>query len=364
METIRRLWQRNPTAICGLAIILIAAAVGCGKQSAQHGSATPQQGTVRLTGAGSSFAYPLYTKWFAEYRKVAPDAEYNYQSIGSGAGIEQMIAGTIDFGGTDSPMTDAQMAEFKTKRGAEVLHFPVALGAIVPTTNLPGVSAELTFTPQILAGIFLGKITKWNDPAIVAANRAVRLPAADIIVVHRSDGSGTTFVWVDYLSKVSPEWKSKVGAANSVNWPVGVGGKGNEGVAGVVRQTPNAIGYVELIYAIQNQLSYGKVVNQGGEAVRADLTSVTAAASGTAATMPNDFRVSITNAPGKGAYPISSYTWMLLPNKFTDPAKRQALVSFLGWALTSGQDLLGPLSYARLAPEVVAKEQEALKTIP
>ncbi|HTM57110.1 MAG TPA: phosphate ABC transporter substrate-binding protein PstS [Candidatus Udaeobacter sp.] len=363
METTHRLWQRKLSAIPSLALVLMVALSGCGGQQKPQGGTSAAGGTLVLTGAGSTFAYPLYSKWFDEYRKVAPNLQCNYQAIGSGAGIEQMIAGTIDFGGTDSPMTDAQMAEFKTKRGAGVLHFPVALGAVVPTTNLPGVNAELTFKPEILAGIYLGTITKWNDPALTAANPGVKLPATDIVVVHRSDGSGTTFVWSDYLSKVSPAWKSKIGSANSLSWPAGIGAKGNDGVAGTVRQTPNSIGYVELIYAIQNNLSYGKVVNQGKEAIRADLASVTAAAAGTASSMPADFRVSITNAPGKGAYPISTYTWMLLPDTFADSAKKQALVGFLGWALTSGQEMLAPLSYARLAPEVIAKEQAALQQI-
>jgi phosphate transport system substrate-binding protein len=338
------------------------AVAGCGGSPSDKGS-TSSSPAVSVTGAGSSFAYPLYSKWFAEYRKVDPNIQFDYQSIGSGAGIQQMIAGTIDFGGTDSPMSNDQMADFKTKRGANVLHFPVALGAVVATTNIPGVIAQLTFTPQVLADIFLGKITKWNDPALVAANPGVTLPPNPIVVVHRSDGSGTSFVWTDYLSKVSGEWKSKVGAATSVSWPAGVGGKGNEGVAGLVKQTPNSIGYVELIYALQTQLSYGRVKNRLGEAVQADLASVTAAAAGTAADMPDDFRVSITDAAGTGAYPISSYTWMLVPDRFTDPARKAAVVKFLGWALTTGQDLLEPLSYAKLAPAVVTKEQAAVAKI-
>ena len=357
--------RTNRITLVSLAIVIAILLFGCGRQSESNKeSAAPQQGSpLLLTGAGSTFAYPLYSKWFDEYRKVEPGLQFNYQSIGSGGGIQMMIAGTVDFGGTDSPMKDEQMAEFLAKRGANVIHFPVALGAVVPTYNLPAVTQELTFTPAVLAGIYLGRITKWNDPALAAANPGLQLPAEGIIIVHRSDGSGTSFVWTDYLSKVSPAWKTKVGAGPSVSWPVGAGAKGNEGVAGLVKQTEGAIGYVEFLYAIQNQLAYGKVVNRNGEAIRADLASVTAAASGTASTMPEDFRVSITNAPGAAAYPISSYTWMMLPDKISDPQKRRALVGVLGWALTTGQALLGPLSYAPVAPEVIAKEQEVLKRI-
>ena len=233
------------------------------------------------------------------YHKLHPELNFNYQSIGSGGGIRQILAGTVDFGASDGPMTDEQLGQAKTK----ILHFPTVLGANVPTYNIPGISQELNFTPEALAGIYLGKITKWNDPAIANANKGVNLPDSDIIVVHRSDGSGTTYIWVDYLSKVSEEWKTKVGKNTSVNWPVGLGGKGNEGVSGLVKQTPGAIGYVELIYAIQNNMPYGKVRNSSGVFVKADLASVTAAAAGAAKSMPDDFRVSITNAPGKTAYP-------------------------------------------------------------
>ena len=247
--------------------------------------------------------------------------------------------------------------------GFPILHFPTVLGADVPTYNISGVSGELNFTPQALAAIFLGKVTKWNDPLIAGANKGVNLPASDIAVVHRSDGSGTSYIWTDYLSKVSDEWKSKVGKGTSVNWPVGLGGKGNEGVAGLVKQTPNALGYVELIYAIQNQMPYGKVKNSSGEFIKADLPSVTAAAAGAAKNIPDDFRVSITDAPGKGAYPISSFTWLLIPSKFSDTAKRDAIKGFLKWMLTDGQNEVEVLSYARLPKEVVAKEMKAIDTI-
>jgi phosphate transport system substrate-binding protein len=318
---------------------------------------------LSLTGAGATFPYPMYSKWFSDYHKMHGDIEINYQSIGSGGGIKQVTEGTVDFGATDGPMNDEQLAEFKAKRGCDVLHFPTVMGAVVPTYNIPGVTGELNFTPEALAGIFLGKITKWNDPAIASANAGVKLPNSDVVVVHRSDGSGTTFIWVDFLAKVSPEWKSKVGVKTSVNWPVGLGGKGNEGVAGQVKQTENSIGYVELIYAIQNKMSYGKVKNPAGVFVKADLASVTAAAAGAAANMPEDFRVSITNAPGKAAYPISSFTWLLVPNKIQDPAKRKAVTGFLTWMLGPGQAQGAALSYAPLPKAVVAKEIKAISKI-
>ncbi len=318
---------------------------------------------ISLTGAGATFPYPMYSKWFDEYHKLHPDIEINYQSIGSGGGIRQITEGTVDFGASDGPMNDAQLKAYKEKRGTEILHFPTVLGADVPTYNLPGVTSELKFTPEVLAGIFLGKITKWNDPELAKLNPDVKLPSDDIVVVHRSDGSGTTYVWVDYLSKVSEEWKSKVGVGTSVNWPVGLGGKGNEGVAGLVKQTPNSIGYVELIYAIQNNMPYGSVKNQAGQFVKADLNSVTAAAAGTAQNMPDDFRVSITNAPGEKAYPISSFTWLLIPEKFSDATKLKVTKDFLEWMLTDGQKMTEALAYAPLPKEVVAKEQQALAKI-
>src|SRR6202030_1958426 len=245
---------------------------------------------------------------------------------------------TVDFGASDGPMNDDQLKAFQDKHGFGILHFPTVLGADVPAYNIPGVSAELTFTSDAIAGIFLGKITKWNDPAIAGANAGVKLPANDIVVVHRSDGSGTSYIWTDYLSKVSDDWKNKVGKGTSVNWPVGLGGKGNEGVAGLIKQTPNAFGYVELIYAIQNQMPYGKVKNSSGDFIKADLASVTAAAAGAAKSMPEDFRVSITDAPGKTAYPISSFTWLLIPSKFSDGTKRDAIKGFLKWMLSDGQN--------------------------
>jgi len=318
---------------------------------------------LSITGAGATFPYPMYSKWFSDYHKMHNDVEINYQSIGSGGGIKQVTEGTVEFGATDGPMNDTQLAEFKTKRACDVLHFPTVMGADVPTYNIPGVTGELNFTPDALAGIFLGKITKWNDPEIAKANPGVKLPGSDIVVVHRSDGSGTTFIWVDYLAKISPEWKTKVGVGTSVNWPVGLGGKGNEGVAGQIKQTENSIGYVELIYAVQSKMAYGKVKNAAGVFVKADLASVTAAAAGSAANMPKDFRVSITNAPGKAAYPISSFTWLLVPNKIQDPAKKKAVKDFLTWMLGPGQKLSEALSYAPLPKAVVANEVKAISQI-
>jgi phosphate transport system substrate-binding protein len=326
-------------------------------------AAAQDAGQVLLNGAGATFPYPMYSKWFDVYNKQHPNIQINYQSIGSGGGIRQVLAGTVDFGATDGPMNPDQLKEFQEKRGTPILHFPTVMGADVPTYNISGVAGELKFTPEALAGIYLGKITKWNDPEIAKPNPGVKLPAEDIVVVHRSDGSGTTYVWVDYLAKVSEEWKTKVGVGTSVNWPVGLGGKGNEGVAGLVKQTPNAIGYVELIYAVQNNMSYGSVRNSSGAFVKASLEGVTAAAAGAAKNMPDDFRVSITNAPGKSAYPISSFTWLLIPQTISDASKREAIVGFLRWMLGDGQKMAGTLEYAALPKEVVEKEVKAIALI-
>jgi phosphate transport system substrate-binding protein len=320
-------------------------------------------GDTLINGAGATFPFPMYSKWFNEYKKKDPMVQINYQSRGSGAGIQQVTAGTVDFGAADVPMTDMQIADFTKQRGSEILHFPTVLGAVVPTYDIKGVTATLNFTGDALAGIYLGKITKWNDPAIASANPGVMLPNADIVVVHRAEASGTSFIWTDYLSKVSPEWKMKVGAAASVNWPVGLGGQGNEGVSGQIKQTGNTIGYVELIFALQNKMPYGKVKNANGEFIAADLNSVTAAAAGAAKAMPEDFRVSITNAPGKGAYPISSFTWLLIPAKIQDPTKKKAITDFLNWMLKDGQTMTQALSFAPLPKEVVAKETKAIAKI-
>jgi phosphate transport system substrate-binding protein len=314
---------------------------------------------TQINGAGATFPFPIYSKWFDEYHKQHPDIEINYQSIGSGGGIRQLTNETVFFGATDGPMTREQE---QAAPGA-ILHFPTVLGGVVPVYNIPGVSADLKFTGKVLADVYLGKITKWNDPAIAGLNSGVSLPGTDIAVVHRSDGSGTTYIWVDYLSKVSPDFKKRVGVATSVNWPTGVGGKGNEGVAGLVKQTPGAIGYVELIYAIQNNISYGDVQNHDGKFLRASLETVTEAAAGAARAMPADFRVSITNAPGASAYPISSFTWMLFYENPKDKARARIMVDFFKWALSEGQKYASELGYAPLPKEVVALEMEALKRI-
>ena len=321
------------------------------------------QNALLINGAGATFPNPIYSKWFDDYHKANGNIQINYQSVGSGAGIKQATDGTVDFGASDGPMSDEQLKAYSDKHGSALLHFPTVLGAVVPTYNISGVNASLNFTSEALAGIFLGRITKWNDPAIAGPNKGVNLPAEDIVVVHRSDGSGTTYVFTDYLSKVSEDWKNKVGKGTSVNWPVGLGGKGNEGVTGLIKQTPSSIGYVELIYAAKNNVAYGAVKNADGVFLKADLTGVSEAAAGAAKNMPDDFRVSITNAPGKKAYPISSFTWLLIPAKFSDAAKRDAMKGFLKWALTDGQKGVEELSYAKLPKEVVAKELKAINSI-
>ncbi len=316
-------------------------------------------GPILLNAAGATFPYPIYSKWFDLYHTSHANVQINYQSIGSGGGIRQLLDKTVDFGASDGPMNDEQLKQ----ASVPILHFPTVLGAAVPSYNLPGVQGDLNFTPEALAGIFLGKVTKWNDPTITSANPGVKLPSDDIVLVHRSDGSGTTYIWTDYLSKVSPEWEKKAGKGTSVNWPVGLGGKGNEGVSALVQQTPGALGYVELIYAIQNKMPYGKVKNSSGAFIKADLASVSAAAAATAKTMPDDFRVSITNPEGKTAYPIASFTWLLIPSKFADATKRDVVKDFLKWALTDGQQYCEPLAYAKLPKEVVAKEMKAIAQI-
>jgi phosphate transport system substrate-binding protein len=321
--------------------------------------AVAEGGQVLLNAAGATFPYPIYSKWFDQYHQAHPNVQINYQSIGSGGGIRQLLDKTVDFGASDGPMSDDQL---KTAT-VPILHFPTVLGAAIPSYNVAGVQGELNFTPEALSGIFLGKITKWNDPAIASANPGVKLPGDDIVVVHRSDGSGTSYIWTDYLSKVSPEWQQKVGKATSVNWPVGLGGKGNEGVSALIQQTPSSLGYIELIYAIQNHLPYGKVKNSAGAFVKADLASVSAAAAAASKSMPDDFRVSITNPEGKEAYPIASFTWLLIPAKFTDTAKREVVKEFLKWMMTDGQSSCEALSYAKLPKEVVAKEMKAIAQI-
>jgi len=320
--------------------------------------ALPALGQTTLNGAGATFPNPMYSKWFSEYHNAHPDIEINYQAIGSGGGIRQVLAGTVDFGASDGPMTDEQLAQAKIK----ILHIPTVMGAVVPAYNIPGVTGEVKFTPDVLADIFLGKITTWNDPRIVKANPDIKFPGQDIIVAHRSDGSGTTYIFTDYLSKVSPDWQSQVGKGTSVKWPRGLGGAHNEGVAGMIRQIPGSIGYIELIYAVQNKITYGVVKNPSGAFVKASLDSVTAAAA-SVKNMPGDFRVSITNAPGKDAYPISSFTWLLIPVQSKDAAKGKIIVDFLNWMLDQGQKMTAALTYAPLPDNVVSKVKAAITQV-
>jgi len=343
--------------LLALFIILLAA---CAKKEAPSpaNSTSAAASKITINGAGATFPYPIYSKWFTDYNKLHPEIQVNYQSIGSGGGIKQLTSQTVFFGASDMPMTDDQL---KAAPGP-ILHFPTVLGGVVPAYNLEN-APSLKFTGPLLADIFLGKVKKWNDPAIAKVNPGAKLPNLDLTVVHRSDGSGTNFIFCDFLSKVSPEFKQKVGASTSVNWPAGVGGKGNEGVSGLVKQTPGAIGYVELIYALQNNIPFGDVQNADGQFVRASLDSVTAAAAGAATKMPPDFRVSITNAPGKTAYPISSFTWMLFYQNPTDKQRAKIMVDFLKWALAEGQKETQPLNYAPLPKEVVDLEMQALGKI-
>jgi phosphate transport system substrate-binding protein len=309
---------------------------------------------ILVNGAGATFPAPLYTKWFAEYHKLRPDFAFNYQAIGSGGGIQQITAGTVDFGASDAPMKDDQIAKIP-----DVIHVPTVLGAVVVIYNAP--VKDLKLTPEVLADIFLGKITKWNDPALAAINKGEKLPDLAITVAHRSDGSGTSFGFTDYLSKVSPAWKEKVGAGTSVQWPVGLGGKGNDGVTGLVKATPGAIGYVELAYANQNKLSLAELRNQDGVFVKPSLESTSAAAAGV--TMPADYRVSITNAPGKGAWPIASFTYLLVRKDQLDPKKGDALVKFLWWATHEGQAMAAPLDYAPLPGSVVTMVEKTVRSL-
>ena len=315
------------------------------------GSAAQAQ---KLTGAGATFPYPIYSKWFSEYSAAHPGVEINYQSIGSGGGIRQVTAGLVDFGASDGPMTDEQLASSNVK----LLHIPTVLGADVPAFNVPGVT-DIKFSGDVLADIFLGKITNWSDGRIAKDNPGVKLPDQKIIVVHRSDGSGTTYIWTDYLSKVSSEWANGPGKCASPSWPVGVGGSHNEGVAGLIRQLPGSLGYIELTYALQNHISFGEVRNPAGNWIKASIDGVTEAAA-SVKQMPADYRVSITNAPGANAYPISSFTWLLIPVKSADPAKGKVLKDMLSWIITSGESQVSALSYAPL-PKAVA--DKVLKTV-
>jgi phosphate transport system substrate-binding protein len=315
-------------------------------------------GAQTINAAGATFPYPIYSKWFSEYAAQHPGVQINYQSIGSGGGIRQVTSGTVDFGASDMPMTDTMLAESKVK----LIHIPTVLGAVVPVYNLAGVNADLKFSPDVLADIYLGKISNWNDARIAKDNPGVNLPNQEIYVVHRSDGSGTTFIFTDYLSKVSPEWKSSVGSSTAVSWPKGIGGKGNEGVAGLVRQMPGSIGYVELIYALQNHISYGYLRNAAGNWVKASIEGVTDAAA-TVKAMPPDFRVSITNAPGKNAYPISSFTYLLIPAHAQDAAKAKVIKDFLSWMLANGEGQVATLDYAPLPQNVAVKVKAMLEKL-
>ena len=356
-------WTFEVRAAAVLALFLAA----CDKGQAPSSDKTPNapsaatvtQQVVRLNGAGSTFVNPLMSRWSSDYQKIDPNVQVNYQSIGSGGGIRQLTERTVQFGATDGPMTDDQLKEAKSP----VVHIPITMGAVVPTYNLPDLAHGIRFTPEALAGIFLGTVKTWNDPKIATANADLKLPATPIVVVHRSDGSGTTYVWVDYLSKVSPEWKAKVGVATSVNWPAGIGGKGNEGVAGTVRQTPAAIGYVELTYALQNKMPVGTIKNQSGKFVEPTIDTVTAAAAGAVATLPEDLRYSITNSPGETAWPASGTTWAVLYQDMPAGPERKALVGFLRWAIHDGQKASGPLNYAQLPAELVKRAEAKLDSV-
>ena len=321
--------------------------------------ATMGASAQNINGAGATFPYPIYSKWFSEYTQQHPNVKINYQAIGSGGGIRQVSEGTVDFGATDGPMNDEQIKGAKVK----TMHIPTVLGAVVPIYNIPGVNKDLNFSGDVIADIYLGKITTWNDPRIVKENPGVNLPGNAILPVYRSDGSGTTYIFTDYLSKVSPDWASRVGKNTSVKWPTGIGQKGSEGISGMVRQSPNSFGYVELIYAAQNKMAYGSVKNAAGKFVRASTDGVTAAAAASAKSMPADFRVSITNAPGETSYPISSFTWLLIPTHSADPAKGKALADFLGWMLDHGQSETATLTYAPLPKPVQDMVRKAIAQV-
>jgi phosphate transport system substrate-binding protein len=312
-----------------------------------------------INGAGATFPNPIYSRWFSEYNQVHPNVKINYQSIGSGGGIRQVSDGTVDFGATDGPMNDQQIAESKVK----TMHIPTVLGAVVPVYNLKGVNQTLNFSGDVIADIYLGHITKWNDSRIAKENPGVNLPNASILPVYRSDGSGTTYIFTDFLSKVSQDWQSHVGKSTSVKWPTGIGQKGNEGVAGMVRQSPNSFGYVELIYALTNHMQYGAVRNAAGKFIKATPAGVTAAAAAAAKTMPADYRVSITNAPGVESYPISSFTWLLIPDHFADASKGKAMQGFLEWMLAKGESEASGMSYAPLPVQVQTKVRATIRQI-
>jgi phosphate transport system substrate-binding protein len=312
-----------------------------------------------LTGAGATFPNPIYSRWFSEYSASHPGVQINYQSIGSGAGIKQVTTKTVDFGASDAILTDQQLQESQVK----LLLIPTVLGAVVPVYNVPGVATDLKFSGPVIAAIYLGKITKWDDPRIKADNPGVNLPDHQILPVYRSEGSGTTFIFTDYLSKVSPEFKSGIGSAASVRWPLGIGQKGNEGVAGMIKNSPYSFGYVELIYAVTNKMTFGEVKNAAGKWIKASTSGVTAAAAASNKMIPADYRVSITNAPGAESYPISSFTWLLIPNPSSDPAKGKVLHDFLVWMLDKGESEAASMTYAPLPAPVIARVRETIKQV-
>ena len=320
---------------------------------------TPAVSAQNINGAGATFPYPIYSKWFSEYGKEHSNVKFNYQSIGSGGGIKQVTEGTVDFGASDGPMSDELLAGSKIK----ITHIPTVLGAVVPIYNLPGITEPLKFSQDAIAGIYLGKIKTWNDPYIQRENPGVKLPSADILPVYRSEGSGTTFIFTDWLSKVSPLWKDTIGKGTAIKWPVGIGQKGSEGVSGMVRQSAYAFGYVELIYAEQNKIPYGLVRNHDGKFVKASIAGVTAAAAANASKIPADYRVSITDAPGAESYPISSFTWLLIPTVAKDPAKGAAIKDFLNWMLEHGESEAGSLSYAPLPKAVQDRVKNTINTL-
>lgn len=342
--------MRKLVKLVGVLAATVVAAGGCGQQSSNSST------KLLINGAGATFPAPIYQKWMTEYVSVDPAVQMNYQPIGSGGGQKQILAGTVDFGASDGPMSDESLSHAPGK----ILHLPTVAGADVVTYNLPG-NPQLKLDGPTLADIFLGKITKWNDPRIAGQNAGITLPDSDIEVVHRADGSGTTYIWVDYLSSISPEWASKVGRGTSVSWPTGLGGKGNEGVTGQVKQTPGAIGYVELVYAKQNKLPYADIKNAHGEYVTPDIGSITKALA--TAQIPDDFRFSMVNAPGEGAYPIAGTTWLLVYEQQKDPAKGKKLVEFITWAITNGEQMAQALDYAPLPQTLQQRVLERVKTI-
>ncbi|MBL8007465.1 MAG: phosphate ABC transporter substrate-binding protein PstS [Ignavibacteria bacterium] len=336
------------------AILISLTLISCGDKK----EVTTSKPGSQINGAGATFPYPIYSKWFSEYGKVNKDAKINYQSIGSGGGVKQITEGTVDFGASDSPMSNEEIEKANTKNNNKIIHIPTVIGSVVLTYNIPGIDKNINLTPEAITGIYLGKIKKWNDPVIQKENPDLKLPDKEIIVTYRTDGSGTTYVFTDYLGKVSEEWKTKVGTAKDVKFPAGQGGKGNEGVTGLVKQLEYSVGYVELVYALQNNLKYANVKNSEGEFIAPTLESLTKAAEQTSAEIPDDLRQSITNAKGKGSYPISSYTYILIYENQKDAQKGKTMKSFFEWALTDGEKFAKDLGYAPLPETVIARAKQ------